>query len=148
MNVEIETVDKKKVSLAIEPPVTVEKIKAEFLDLDQCLICGNQKLENGKMLSDYSNEKNPSLKLLSRKDIRMQIFYKNLNCKTCALEVDPFDTIESVKEKIQIKEGIPPDHQRLMYGTKQLEGGCTLSDYKIKKQSTLQLNLRLRGGKH
>lgn len=78
----------------------------------------------------------------------MQLFVKTLSGKTISVEVEETDRIEDVKAKIEEKEGIPPEQQRLIFGGKQLDGHKTLQDYAVEDGASLSMVLRLRGGPH
>ena len=74
------------------------------------------------------------------------VIVKVLTGKTFMLDVEPSDSVQSVKRKIQDKEGVPYVLQRLVFAGKQLEDSCTLGDYNVQCDTTLHLVLCLRGG--
>lgn len=161
----VKTLTGKTLPFDIEPAERIDSIKAKIAELEgipvdqQRLVYSGKQLEDDKTLSDYNIQKDATLHLVLRlrgggdeqppasEPGQMQIFVKTISGKTITIEIEPTDTVLTLKNKINEKEGVSTAEMRLIWQGRQLDDDSrTLQDYNIQKEATLHLVMRLRGG--
>ncbi len=146
MIIYVKTLSGTTISLEVDANDTVEAVKAlleekEGIPVDQQnLLCSGTQLEDGHHLNDYNIQRESTIHLvLGVCGDKTTIYVRTMLGRTISLEVGTKDTVERIKSKIEKREGIPPEEQRLIFGGRELENHHTLDSYNIQRESALQL---------
>ena len=136
------------IHLEVEPATSIKEAKRKIGDKvrvpaeQQRLIFAGKELDDDHTLKHYNIQQESTVYLV----VRMRIYIMTPTGKKTTLDVSPRDRIEKVKERIFVKERIPPEEQRLIFCGNEIKNGHTLNDYNIRRESTIHLILRDRGG--
>ena len=148
MILNIQSLKGERIRIDVNPSAIILNVKTEIAGKEGIspevlsLMFAENLLEDDRTLRDYNIPNDSTVDLIFRLPNVIRIFVKTQTGRTFALEVDPIDTIGSIKIKIQEKKGIHPEQQRLTFAGNELEDYRTLSDYKIQEDSTFLLVTR------
>ena len=146
LNIFLDVMSQETIILEVDPSDTIANLKKKIKDRkgfpteEQILDFHGRKLEDDRTVSDYSIQNNSTLSLVlpvSGKHYPMEVTLLMEAGRLSTLRVKPIDSISEVKQKIQDMTDVPPHKQILTFAGKELEDGCTISDYNIRNKSAI-----------
>ncbi|XP_043924315.1 polyubiquitin-like [Protopterus annectens] len=155
MQLTVKFITGEAVTLNVTPTMTVAQVKAEIerktdvpSNQQQLMVQNGQPVEmrDNQQLQNYSIPNDTIMIVVKKEEPMMNVFLKNDKGRTSTYAILPTQSVLDFKRKVQQLEQVPVDQQRLIYEGSQLENGKKLGDYNIRPETTMFLNLRLRGG--